>query len=117
MISTFESPNFLQIYLYLEDDNVADAYLKSANETFFFNLVIWKEQVYCILWERLPAAIVLIRGWKPLPPLSFLATWTYRISEFFNVNFVSSSATLSESSAIVFCCSFIASISIALIFS
>ena len=62
MISTFEIPNFLQIYLYLEDDNVADAYLKSANETFFFNLVIWKEQVYCILWERLPVAIVLIRG-------------------------------------------------------
>ena len=43
------------------------------------NSVIWKEQVYWILWERLPAAIVLIRGWKPLPQVSFLVTWTYRI--------------------------------------
>jgi hypothetical protein len=42
--------------------------------------VIWKEQVYWILWERLPAAIVLIRGWKPLPQMSFLVTWAYRIS-------------------------------------
>jgi len=32
------------------------------------------------MWERLPAAIVLIRGWKPLPQASFLVSWTYRIS-------------------------------------
>ena len=50
-----------------------------------YNLVIWKEQVYCILWERLPAAIVLIRGWKPLPQVSFLVTWTYRISALGNL--------------------------------
>jgi hypothetical protein len=59
------------------------------------NSVIWKEQGvldfvgaassrdrfnsrlekgYWILWERLPAAIVLIRGWKPLPQVFFLVT-------------------------------------------
>jgi len=43
-------------------------------------LVIWKEQVYWFLGERLSAAIVLIRGWKPLPQASFLVAWTYRIS-------------------------------------
>jgi hypothetical protein len=31
------------------------------------NPVIWKEQVYWILW-------------KPLPQVSFLVTWAYRIS-------------------------------------
>ncbi len=43
-------------------------------------LVICQEQVYCFLWERLPAAIVLIRGWKPLSQAFFLVSWTYRIS-------------------------------------
>jgi len=41
---------------------------------FLYFPVTWKEQVYWILWERLPAAIVLIRGWKPLPQVSFLVT-------------------------------------------
>jgi hypothetical protein len=50
------------------------------------NPVIWKEQVYWILWERLPAAIILIRGWKPLPQVSFLVTWTYRISALLKLN-------------------------------
>jgi hypothetical protein len=36
--------------------------------------VIWKEQVYWILWEQLSAAIVLIRGWKPFPQVSFFVT-------------------------------------------
>jgi hypothetical protein len=31
------------------------------------NPVIRKEQVYGIVWERLPAAIDLIRGWKAAP--------------------------------------------------
>ena len=33
-----------------------------------------------VLWERLPAAIVIVRGWKPLPQVVSLATWAYRIS-------------------------------------
>ncbi len=41
--------------------------------------------MYGILGERLPAAIFLIRGWKPLPQVSFLVTWTYRISAFRHV--------------------------------
>ena len=40
-------------------------------EHFFDNRYIWKQQLVLVLWERLPAAIVLIRGWKPLPQESF----------------------------------------------
>ena len=47
---------------------------------FLFLQVIYKEQLCWILWERLPAAIDLTRGWKPLPQISFLVTWAYRIS-------------------------------------
>jgi hypothetical protein len=30
--------------------------------------LVWKEPVVLDAWERLPAAINLFRGWKPLPP-------------------------------------------------
>jgi len=45
--------------------------MESLRSLFFYYSVIWKEQVNWILWERLPAAIVLTRGWKPLPQVSF----------------------------------------------